>query len=830
MAHNGPQDQDQEMERVLRDYFASEQADIQAPNDLWLRLESQLGEQRSGFRSPAVLDSMFPLTGRWRTPAFATAGVAAIAVGVTVAVLTTGGDDPRPSALETNRLLSFQDLGYESYPTAAPLLEVAPESVDEAMVDAEEPSSIVVTGTDFDAAEAAAIAAQAAAESAQGAAGAVGDTGASGSRGTEDTMAAPAEEPDSSASGDAFWSETTPRSTVSELTPKAVTPSATQFQDYGRQSFVFAFDDPVSTFSLDTDRTSYHLALNWARNGYEVEPDSVRAEEWINAFDYGYQPPSSQREFAIYSDVARHPLDDRLHLARVAFQAPEVRDDTPLNVTLVLDASGSMSQGNRVDIAREAAETIRNSLGQRDRIAVVHFTNSVIHEFTVEHKGPDDRRVARSISNLAPHGSTNVQAGLDLGVKLADEARRDRPGAYNYIILMSDGVANVDATNPFAILESAYDPDRGNPLRIITVGVGIENYNDYLLEQLAQHGDGWYRYLSDVEQAQSTFNRDNWLALSTPFADQARAQVSWDPDIVRSWRIVGYENRVTPDATFTQDRKEFAELPSGAATTVFYELELHPEWDRLSRRQRLAGVEVKWVEPSTGTSRTQVSAVAGQLNGSFQRDADPWMQFGAIVGLAADRYSGWSDERRGSLDYLALGKGRHGPYLQDLLEPLNADLGGLVAYSDFRFLLGHIAQTVRDRAPEPTTPSGYSPLASSNPPNRVQGPQGNVLRPYSATSDRRAMIVPTLGRSPTNVPTRRHLDDPVLVQDECSRGSEAVSQPVVHVIVPRRFSRRVVQHRERDAPLFHHPGGVLQVVYADGQHLRVQVLYLPVHS
>ena len=379
-----------------------------------------------------------------------------------------------------------------------------------------------------------------------------------------------------------------------------------------------------------------------------------------------------------------------------------------LNVTLVLDASGSMNEGNRVDIAREAAETIRNSLGSRDRIAVVHFTNSVIHELTVEHSRPDDRQVSRSISNLAPHGSTNVQAGLDLGVKLADQARRERPGAYNYIILMSDGVANVDATNPFAILESAYDPDRGNPLRIITVGVGIQNYNDYLLEQLAQHGDGWYRYLSDVEQARATFNRENWLALSAPFADQARAQVTWDTDVVRSWRIVGYENRVTPDATFTQDRKEFAELPSGAATTVFYELELHPEWDRLSRRQRLAGIEVKWVDPATGQSRSQRAALGGHLNIGFQRHADHWMQFGAIVGLSADRYSGLSDERRGYESYLTEASADLDRLL-DLLEPLQDDLGKLVAYNDFRFLLEHVARTVRELAPEPTTPSGYSP-------------------------------------------------------------------------------------------------------------------------
>ena len=173
-----------------------------------------------------------------------------------------------------------------------------------------------------------------------------------------------------------------------------------------------------------------------------------------------------------------------------------------------------------------------------------------------------------------PHNSTNVQAGLDLGVQLADRARRDSPDAYNYIILMSDGVANMDATDPFAILESAGDHDSQTPLRLITIGVGIENFNDYLLEQLAQHGNGWYRYLTDTAQARATFSRENWLSLSIPFADQTRAQVTWDPNVVDAWRIVGYENRITSDESFTQARHEFAEIPAGAATTVFYELEL----------------------------------------------------------------------------------------------------------------------------------------------------------------------------------------------------------------------------------------------------------------
>ena len=230
--------------------------------------------------------------------------------------------------------------------------------------------------------------------------------------------------------------------------PQRASPPDTDFKNYGRTPYVDTSEDAVSTFSLDTDRTSYFLALNWAQNGYVVEPDSVRAEEWINAFSYSYDLPRRDDSFAITSDVLEHPLGGGRHLARIAFQAPKVRDDIPLNVTLVLDASGSMADGNRVAIARAAAEAIRESLTSRDRIAVVHFTTEVIRGLTVEHSRPDDDDVAWSISQLTPNNSTNVQAGLNLGVRLADEARRERPDAFNYIILMSDGVANVDATQP----------------------------------------------------------------------------------------------------------------------------------------------------------------------------------------------------------------------------------------------------------------------------------------------------------------------------------------------------------------------------------------------
>ena len=489
-----------------------------------------------------------------------------------------------------------------------------------------------------------------------------------------------------------------PSTSPAPTSRSAGTPSATTFKDYQRERFVSAVEDAVSTFSLDTDHTSYHLALNWAHSGYRVEPDSVRAEEWINAFDYGYEQPLHSDSFAISSDVVRHPLDGGLHLARIAFQAPDFSyDSTPVNVTLVLDASGSMREGNRVDIAREAAESIRRSLRTGDRIAVVQFTNSVVDDLTVMHTDPDDRDVMRSIDELRPRGSTNVQAGLNLGVRLADRARRDNPGSYNYIILMSDGVANVDAADPFGILESAYDRDSGNPLRLITIGVGVENYNDYLLEQLAQHGNGWYRYLSDTEQARATFSRDNWLALSIPFADQTRAQVTWDTDVVRSWRIVGYENRVTSDESFTQARKEFAEIPAGAATTVFYELELRDQGR--GDVANLGDVELRWVTPSTGDSNRQHAPIMSRRDVERDVMGEAMLQMGAIVALSSDLYSSLPHARSSDSQV-----DRDLAYLMDELLSLDGQLGSLGAYRDMVFLMKHITRDSRAAS----MPSGYS--------------------------------------------------------------------------------------------------------------------------
>ena len=666
---------DREMERVLREHFETESSDLRMSKDPWDWLESRMDEPSSPPLLSRITNSFGNLF-QWKPgPVFSAAGAAAVvlvAIFFTLNVLIDGEQGDLLSAtlpLEaTPEDFERVERAWGSAP-AAPAPTAAPVAAAPTMAPTPAPTAAPTprpTPPRF--------AATAAPTMAPIPRATMAPTPIR-PRFTSEVTPAPTMSPTAAASSQA---------TGGIADAGGSTAPATTFRDYARERFVSAAEDNLSTFSLDTDRTSYFLALNWARNGYEVDPDSVRAEEWINAFNYGYDQPRRNDSFNITTDVVRHPLDSGMHLARIAFQAPELDyDATPVNVTLVLDASGSMSNGNRVDIAREAAESILDSLRDQDRIAVVLFNENVQHQYTVEHTHPNDFSVERSIQNLRPGGSTNVQAGLNEGVWLADQARWQNPDAYNYIILMSDGVANVDATDPFAILETTADRDAANPLRLITIGVGIENFNDFLLEQLAQHGNGWYRYLSDVNQARATFARENWLALSIPFADATRAQVTWDPDVVNWWRIVGYENRVTSDESFAQARREFAEIPAGAATTVFYELELKDPW--YTGPLTLGDVELRWVTPATRDSNRQHAAVVGQDNVDFGF-ADPMLRLGAVIALFADRYSSLpypdSASRTVLEDMLFL-------QMQEL-QLLQASLGSLEAYRDAAFLLEHI--------------------------------------------------------------------------------------------------------------------------------------------
>ncbi|MCY3567512.1 MAG: von Willebrand factor type A domain-containing protein [Chloroflexi bacterium] len=417
----------------------------------------------------------------------------------------------------------------------------------------------------------------------------------------------------------------------------SVSPSETSFRDYETSVWANTTEDDTATFALDADRASWSIAVNYVKAGHFVEPASVRAEEWINAHDYEYNQPDALDEFGVTLDLIPHPLDEEnLHLLRIGMQAPVIERTHPVNVIFVADASGSMAEGNRIDIARATLQALEGSLiPDLDRVGIIQFSVDPIPSSFVPHTRPGSEFLQASIDRLLPYYGTNVQAGINLGMQLANDARQAWPESDNYVVLISDGVANVDATDPFAILRSAGEEDENNPIRLITVGVGIGHYNDVLLEQLAQYGNGWYYYMDSPEQAWETFTPENWLRLSTPFADQTRAQIRWSSETVAAWRVIGYENRRTSDESFEEERKEFAEISSGAAVTIFVELELTSEAQSQAFDQiELGDVEVRWRTPRSDESNRQEHRLAITESAT----PDPLLQLGAIVALAADRY------------------------------------------------------------------------------------------------------------------------------------------------------------------------------------------------
>ena len=289
--------------------------------------------------------------------------------------------------------------------------------------------------------------------------------------------------------------------------PAASAYDGNTFKDPGRNPVTDTDEDHVSTFAMDVDTASYAIAQRYVADGNVPDPASVRVEEWVNAFDQGYEPPR-QATFAIAVDGAPTPFsrqDDVL--LRVGIQARQsserARPDAAL--TFVIDTSGSMERDGRLELVKDSLRKLVRSLGSRDSIAVVAFGDTARVVLTPT-RATDEATILRAIDELKPGGSTNLEAGLTLGYSLARETLLG-DGGIDRIILASDGVANVGLTDANAILGQIRD-DAAAGIELVSVGVGMGNYNDVLLEQLADQGDGFYAYINDLAEARRLFTED----------------------------------------------------------------------------------------------------------------------------------------------------------------------------------------------------------------------------------------------------------------------------------------------------------------------------------
>jgi Ca-activated chloride channel family protein len=353
--------------------------------------------------------------------------------------------------------------------------------------------------------------------------------------------------------------------------------------------------DPTSTFAMDVDTASYAVTTSYLEGGQLPDPASVRLEEFVNSFDYGYQPPGNDA-FAVDIEGGPSPFVASGLLLRIAITARQLADETrpPLSLTFVIDSSGSMSIGGRLELVKTALAWLVGRLGPADTVAVVTFgTNARIVLGPTSAAEP--ATIFDALRDLAPDGSTNAQAGLELGYDLAFKGHR--AGARDRVVLASDGVANVGLTDATSIL-GRIDREVAAGVELVTVGVGMGNFNDVLLEQLADRGNGFYAYVNDEAQAEQLFGGRLIDALVT-VAKDVRVQVEFRPAAVARYRLLGYENRAMSAQDFSNPAADAGEVGAGQSVTALYEVE--PGW---TNAHTLGTLTLHWIDPQSGARQS----------------------------------------------------------------------------------------------------------------------------------------------------------------------------------------------------------------------------------
>jgi len=404
--------------------------------------------------------------------------------------------------------------------------------------------------------------------------------------------------------------------------------------------------DNRSTFALDVDTGSYTLARRYLADGLLPDPALVRTEELVNYFEQDYDPPAKPG-LAVHIDGTAVPfLPDDTRVVRVGLQAWEVEpsERKPAALTFVIDVSGSMADGGRLELVKESLTTLVSSLREGDTVAIVVYSDDA--RLVLEPTSAAEREtIARAIAELQPLESTNAEAGLRLGYEVARDGFRE--GAVNRVVLASDGVANVGATGPEAIL-AAVAEDAGKGIQLVSVGVGMGTYNDPLMEQLADKGDGFYAYVDGPREAERLFVHDLTGTLQTVAMD-AKVQVEFDPARVASYRLLGFENRAVADDQFRDDAVDGGEIGAGHTVTALYEVKLTEG----ARSGPLATVTLRWADPDTREVTEIVESLdASSFSSSFaktpprlQRDiivaawgealrGGPWSQHLSLAGVA----------------------------------------------------------------------------------------------------------------------------------------------------------------------------------------------------
>ncbi|MEN2718720.1 von Willebrand factor type A domain-containing protein [Capnocytophaga sputigena] len=329
--------------------------------------------------------------------------------------------------------------------------------------------------------------------------------------------------------------------------------------------------DPVTTFSADVDRASYSNVRRMLNYGQKPHKDAVRIEELINYFDYNYTPPAegSKTPLNATTTLSSCPWNPDNYLLRIGLQAKKIdlTKAPPSNIVFLIDTSGSMDEPNKMPLLKASFKLLLDNLRPEDRIAIVVYasqTGIALPSTPAKEK----EKISKVIDDLVASGSTAGGAGLQTAYEVAE--KNFLPKGNNRIILATDGDFNVGISSRDE-LQRLVEEKRNNGIYISVLGYGMGNYRDDMAETIANKGNGNYAYIDNFTEAKKVLVNEFGGTLYT-VAKDVKLQLEFNPQYVKEYRLVGYENRALANEDFEDDKKDAGEIGAGHTVTALYEL------------------------------------------------------------------------------------------------------------------------------------------------------------------------------------------------------------------------------------------------------------------
>jgi Ca-activated chloride channel family protein len=331
--------------------------------------------------------------------------------------------------------------------------------------------------------------------------------------------------------------------------------------------FLAVDKNPLSTFSIDVDTASYSNVRRFLNDGQWPPADAVRIEEMVNYFPYDYAPPQGEEPFAAHIEVAPAPWNKAHRLVRIGLKTRDLDKRPDGNLVFLVDVSGSMQPPNKLPLVKHALRLLVDKLTERDRVAMVVYAGSA-GEVLPPTRGDERGAILRAIDRLEAGGSTNGGQGIELAYDLA--RRHFIRGGVNRVILATDGDFNVGTTDEGSLVRLIEEKAKTGVF-LSVFGFGMGNYQDSRLEMLADKGNGNYGYIDTPHEARKALVEQTNATLVT-VAKDVKIQVEFNPTRVRSYRLIGYENRLLRPEDFKDDTKDAGEVGAGHSVTALYEL------------------------------------------------------------------------------------------------------------------------------------------------------------------------------------------------------------------------------------------------------------------